>query len=90
MITSHCPMRWTAEATEAFANLWACHPLRLVGFLAPGVWGRTSVDTVYFGPEAEFFVFKPGVQGEPATVTHDVGSYFDLAPADLEVLKPVS
>ena len=35
------------------------------------------------GMEAEFFMFKPGQGGEPATVTHDVGSYFDLAPADL-------
>jgi glutamine synthetase len=33
--------------------------------------------------EAEFFLFKPGASGEPATTTHDVGSYFDLAPADL-------
>ena len=35
------------------------------------------------GMEAEFFMFKPGKEGEPATVTHDVGSYFDMAPADL-------
>jgi glutamine synthetase len=35
------------------------------------------------GMEAEFFVFKPGEGGVPATVTHDVGGYFDLAPADL-------
>lgn len=35
------------------------------------------------GMEAEFFVFRPGREGEPATATHDVGSYFDLAPADL-------
>ena len=35
------------------------------------------------GMEAEFFVFKPGSEGQAATVTHDVGSYFDLAPADL-------
>jgi glutamine synthetase len=35
------------------------------------------------GMEAEFFVFRTGQQGEPATITHDVGSYFDLAPADL-------
>jgi glutamine synthetase len=35
------------------------------------------------GMEAEFFVFKPGQEGQPATSTHDVGSYFDLAPADL-------
>jgi glutamine synthetase len=35
------------------------------------------------GMEAEFFMFKPGAAGEPSTVTNDVGSYFDMAPADL-------
>ncbi|MEP7344814.1 MAG: type I glutamate--ammonia ligase [Gemmatimonadaceae bacterium] len=35
------------------------------------------------GMEAEFFVFKRGDRGEPTTATHDVGGYFDLAPADL-------
>src|SRR5258705_1319995 len=35
------------------------------------------------GMEAEFFMFKPGADEEPSTVTHDVGSYFDLAPADM-------
>jgi glutamine synthetase len=35
------------------------------------------------GMEAEFFLFKPDDGGKPTTVTHDVGSYFDLAPADL-------
>jgi glutamine synthetase len=35
------------------------------------------------GMEAEFFMFKPAVEGEAATVTNDVGGYFDLAPADL-------
>ena len=35
------------------------------------------------GMEAEFFMFKPGAEGEAATITHDVGGYFDLAPADL-------
>jgi glutamine synthetase len=35
------------------------------------------------GMEAEFFMFKPRADEEPSTVTHDVGSYFDLAPADL-------
>jgi glutamine synthetase len=39
--------------------------------------------TMNAGMEAEFFLFKPGASGEPATTTHDVGSYFDLAPADL-------
>jgi glutamine synthetase len=35
------------------------------------------------GMEAEFFMFKPGLDEEASTITHDVGSYFDLAPADL-------
>jgi glutamine synthetase len=35
------------------------------------------------GMEAEFFMFRPGREGQPATATHDVGGYFDLAPADL-------
>ena len=35
------------------------------------------------GMEAEFFLFRPSEEGEATTVTHDVGSYFDLAPADL-------
>jgi glutamine synthetase len=35
------------------------------------------------GMEAEFFLFKPGMNGEPTTETHDVGGYFDLAPVDL-------
>jgi glutamine synthetase len=39
--------------------------------------------TMTAGMEAEFFLFKPGADGAPTTVTHDVGSYFDLAPADL-------
>jgi glutamine synthetase len=39
--------------------------------------------TMNAGMEAEFFMFKPGLDDEPSTVTHDVGSYFDLAPADL-------
>lgn len=39
--------------------------------------------TMNAGMEAEFFMFKPGLQGEPGTQTHDVGSYFDLAPTDL-------
>jgi glutamine synthetase len=39
--------------------------------------------TMNAGMEAEFFLFRPGPNGEPATTTHDVGSYFDLAPADL-------
>ncbi len=39
--------------------------------------------TMNAGMEAEFFVFKSAGAGEPATATHDVGSYFDMAPADL-------
>ena len=39
--------------------------------------------TMNAGMEAEFFVFKAGQPGESSTVTHDVGGYFDLAPADL-------
>jgi glutamine synthetase len=35
------------------------------------------------GMEAEFFLFKPTPEGRASTETHDVGSYFDLAPADL-------
>src|SRR5688572_18027870 len=39
--------------------------------------------TMNAGMEAEFFMFKPGSEGEPTTITNDVGGYFDLAPADL-------
>jgi len=39
--------------------------------------------TMNAGMEAEFFMFKRGAEGGAATVTHDVGSYFDMAPADL-------
>jgi glutamine synthetase len=39
--------------------------------------------TMNAGMEAEFFMFKPREDGAPSTVTHDVGAYFDLAPADL-------
>jgi glutamine synthetase len=35
------------------------------------------------GMEAEFFLFRPTAEGGASTATHDVGSYFDLAPADL-------
>jgi len=35
------------------------------------------------GMEAEFFLFKPDERGGATTTTHDVGGYFDLAPADL-------
>ena len=39
--------------------------------------------TMMAGMEAEFFLFRPGPDGEPRTATHDVGGYFDLAPVDL-------
>jgi len=39
--------------------------------------------TMNAGMEAEFFLFKPGENGRASTETHDVGGYFDLAPADL-------
>lgn len=35
------------------------------------------------GMEAEFFMFRPGAGRDASTATHDVGSYFDLAPSDL-------
>jgi len=38
--------------------------------------------TMNAGMEAEFFLFKPSVDGRPSTETHDVGGYFDLAPVD--------
>jgi len=38
--------------------------------------------TMNAGMEAEFFLFVPNSQGGASTDTHDVGSYFDLAPAD--------
>jgi len=34
------------------------------------------------GPEAEFFLFQRNADGRPTTITHDQGSYFDLAPID--------
>jgi glutamine synthetase len=39
--------------------------------------------TMNAGMEAEFFLFRPNDRGEASTETHDVGGYFDLAPADL-------
>ncbi len=39
--------------------------------------------TMNAGMEAEFFMFRPKPDGGASTITHDVGSYFDLAPADL-------
>ncbi len=34
------------------------------------------------GCEVEFFLFEKDSQGNPTTVTHDAGSYFDLTPVD--------
>lgn len=38
--------------------------------------------SVEAGPEPEFFLFQLGEKGQPTTITHDQGSYFDLAPTD--------
>jgi glutamine synthetase len=38
--------------------------------------------TMNAGMEAEFFLFRPSEEGRATTTTHDVGGYFDLAPAD--------
>jgi glutamine synthetase len=35
------------------------------------------------GPELEFFFFHTDSEGNPTTITHDDGGYFDLAPIDL-------
>jgi glutamine synthetase len=35
------------------------------------------------GVEAEFFLFQKNGNGEPTTITHDHGGYFDLTPVDL-------
>src|SRR3954454_21269640 len=39
--------------------------------------------TMNAGIEAEFFLFRPPADNGLSTATHDIGSYFDLAPADL-------
>src|SRR5260221_2752275 len=39
--------------------------------------------TMNAGMEAEFFMFKRGLNGENTTQTHVIGGYFDLAPVDL-------
>ncbi len=38
--------------------------------------------TMMAGTEAEFFLFQRNPDGSPTAVTHDSGSYFDLAPID--------
>ena len=40
-------------------------------------------DCFNVGPECEFFLFVADSKGEPTTITHDNGGYFDLSPADL-------
>ncbi len=38
--------------------------------------------TMNVGPECEFFLFQTDDCGNPTTITHDDGGYFDLAPID--------
>ncbi|HEX3029704.1 MAG TPA: type I glutamate--ammonia ligase, partial [Clostridia bacterium] len=40
-------------------------------------------DTFNVGPECEFFLFLTDNDGNPTTITHDNGGYFDLGPVDL-------
>lgn len=40
-------------------------------------------ETFNVGPECEFFLFLTDNEGNPTTVTHDNGGYFDLGPVDL-------
>jgi glutamine synthetase len=40
-------------------------------------------DTFNVGPECEFFLFLTDSEGNPTTITHDNGGYFDLGPVDL-------
>ena len=39
--------------------------------------------TFNVGPECEFFLFHTDDVGNPTTITHEKGSYFDLGPTDL-------
>ncbi|MFW6035555.1 MAG: type I glutamate--ammonia ligase [Halothermotrichaceae bacterium] len=39
--------------------------------------------TMNVGPEPEFFLFKVDEEGNPTTIPHDNGGYFDLGPVDL-------
>src|SRR6056297_307629 len=38
---------------------------------------------MHAGPEPEFFLFEKDKNGNPTTITHDKGGYFDLSPVDL-------
>lgn len=40
-------------------------------------------DNFNVGPECEFFLFLTDGEGNPTTITHDNGGYFDLGPVDL-------
>ncbi len=44
---------------------------------------KMGFDTFNVGPECEFFLFLTDSEGNPTTVTHDNGGYFDLGPVDL-------
>ncbi|MFW6381642.1 MAG: type I glutamate--ammonia ligase [Bacillota bacterium] len=38
---------------------------------------------MFAGSEPEFFLFEKDEEGNPTTITHDKGGYFDLSPVDL-------
>jgi glutamine synthetase len=44
---------------------------------------KMGYDTYNVGPECEFFLFLTDSEGNPTTITHDNGGYFDLGPVDL-------
>ncbi|NTV89670.1 MAG: type I glutamate--ammonia ligase [Clostridiales bacterium] len=44
---------------------------------------KMGYDTFNVGPECEFFLFLTDSEGNPTTITHDNGGYFDLGPVDL-------
>lgn len=44
---------------------------------------KMGYDTFNVGPECEFFLFLTDAEGNPTTITHDNGGYFDLGPVDL-------
>ena len=45
--------------------------------------GREMGYEIFAGPEPEFFLFARDEEGNPTTITHDKGGYFDLSPVDL-------